>query len=244
MSNSKLRFSRWCGVIAFSAAVMMAGCPEICDCVNPPEPCDPDTSVVPPYWEHICDALEPEECGEASLVLSSKKLGIRFEPELSEAAQAAIVAGVAILRPFDERELAPMEGFLTEGIQQILIPTCDCTTQAQVIGAIAQLNATEGVLFVSQLFTFNDIDTLLILDDVRVYFDIEAPVEEIDALNDHFGVGILGTMDFPSLGYRRYRLRPTSTWPLDTLALAHVYHQQAIVVRASAGLTELSGAWD
>ncbi len=226
---------RWRVPLALTVcwALLLAGCPELCNCNDPPKTCEPDTSVVPPYLDHVCEGLNPEECGDTAQVLSAQKLGIRFDPNLSEADQAAIVAGVPILRPFAERELEFTTGFLADGIQQTIIPTQACTLLAEVVGAIAQLNATAGVLFASPVFEQDGRVVSIVLDGIAARFSLDTPVEEIDKLNERYGLEVSFSFDMPSTSERHYLLRNTSTWPLDTLALAHVYHQESIVLHAS-----------
>lgn len=184
-------------------------------------PCCDDRSTLPEYFYYGDDEKWP-------LDLSTSKLGVCFEDTLSEVERSAVVAGVPILRPYDERQREFTAHFEGEEHYYVFL-TRDCVTGAQVLGAIAQLSATAGVRYAGPVFTTLG-DDYGLSDVFSASYPDSISSEEVDAMNNRFAIEVISIRHLEGLNRTSYTLRVTRTSRMNALDMANTYHEDSLTV--------------
>lgn len=201
--------------LIIGTALIMNGCPS-------PSGCPHDTSALPEFFYYI--APQPGEYFKQPLELSISRLGICFDEGLTEPGKAAIVAGVPLLRPFEERQREFTEAWEQQR-NYYVVRTRPCTSGAQVLGVMAELNATAGVKYASPVF--ESIDSGM-ANEVQAAISDTVPLEEVQALADLFHIELFDSLEFPAIGRIVYFFRLTDESRMNVLDMANTLHEHPL----------------
>lgn len=176
------------------------------------------------YVEILVGQIEKEP-----LDLCTQRLGVCFHDGITDADKAAIVAGVPLLRPFDERQREFTERWAQERNYYVL-RTRPCTTAAQVLGVMAQLNATAGVKYAAPVF--DSIDAAL-SDEISAAVPASVSVDDIQDLAELLHIDLFDSTDLSSIGRVVYFFRLTDESRMNALDTANTLTEHPLTIAAT-----------